>query len=82
MISINDVLHPQVFKSDFQVKRERKLSVVKVNTKKYQDSRNDYNRNIKHGIDVKKTRRPFINFDDSANASHYQPPAIAVEEKK
>ncbi len=71
MLSINEVLKPQKFKSDFEVKRERDQEVQKTKNVKYR---------MKKLIDLKKsigsrvTRNYYIDRDAVANPSPYQPP--------
>ncbi len=77
MRSINEVLVPQKFKSDFQVKRDKQLAAAKDRSLTYDEKlrlatkrRRFENPSLqKNGV-----RRPFIDYNAPAPSSDYQPP--------
>ncbi len=75
MRSINEVLAPQKFKSDFQVKREKQLIAVKKKAGTVNQIMSKLvSTRINQGLRPNQaTKRPFMDINASATPSPYQP---------
>jgi hypothetical protein len=73
MRSINEVLAPQKFKSDFQVKREKQLLAVKKNSSSVNQKNNCIKQaRINTGLRLPDgIKRPFMDYNAPAPPSSY-----------